>query len=170
MSPSKLQPALVGGAFIGILSALPIVQAGNCCCCLWIVTGGFVAAWLMQQNHPYPITPGDGALAGFWAGVTGAVVWAVMSVPIQTLTASMQARWIGGLLERTPEMPDNLRDAIESMRDTQITALGVVLGFFLWLVLGMIFASLGGTVGALFVRRDAPPPGTVEILPPDPSA
>ena len=36
----------------------------------------------MQQNHPEPITPGDGALVGLLAGVIGAVVWLVLSIPI----------------------------------------------------------------------------------------
>ena len=34
-----LQPALYGGLFIGVLSALPVVNIGNCCC-LWFAGGG----------------------------------------------------------------------------------------------------------------------------------
>ena len=30
-APQKLQPALYGGVFIGVLSALPVVSAGNVC-------------------------------------------------------------------------------------------------------------------------------------------
>ena len=36
MPASKLQPALLGGLFIGVLSALPIISAGNCFCCMWV--------------------------------------------------------------------------------------------------------------------------------------
>ncbi len=39
-------PALLGGLFIGMLSALPIVSVGNCCCCLWMIGGGVLAAYL----------------------------------------------------------------------------------------------------------------------------
>ena len=53
-APPKLQPALFGGLFIGVLSALPIINIGNCCC-LWVIGGGVLATYLMQQNHPYPI-------------------------------------------------------------------------------------------------------------------
>ena len=35
--------AALGGLFIGVLSALPIVGAANCCCCLWVVSGGALA-------------------------------------------------------------------------------------------------------------------------------
>jgi hypothetical protein len=41
---SKLQPALIGGLVTGVLSALPFVNILNACCCLWVVTGGVVAA------------------------------------------------------------------------------------------------------------------------------
>ena len=41
MNPAapKFQPALYGGLFIGVLSALPIINIGNCCC-LWVTAGG----------------------------------------------------------------------------------------------------------------------------------
>ena len=51
-----MQPALLGGVFIGVLSALPIVQLCNCCC-VWIVGGGALAAYLQQQNQPMPLSP-----------------------------------------------------------------------------------------------------------------
>ena len=71
MSGSKTQPALIGGLVMGVLSALPIVAAGNLCCCLWIISGGVVAAYLLQQNQSAPVTPGDGALVGLLAGMAG---------------------------------------------------------------------------------------------------
>jgi hypothetical protein len=43
-------PALLGGLFIGVLSSLPYIKGGNVCCCLWVISGGMLAAWLMQQN------------------------------------------------------------------------------------------------------------------------
>lgn len=157
MSPSKAQPALAGGAFIGVLSALPIVNVGNCCCCLWIVSGGLVATWVMQQNHPRPVTVGDGAVAGFLAGIAGAIVWLIVSVPIQAATAPIQARWVGRLLDRAQEMPDNVRMVLESLRDREPSVAGLLLGAVMWLILGMIFSTIGGMLGALFFRVDEPP-------------
>ena len=60
-APAKFQPALLGGVTIGVLSALPVINLANCCCA-WILFGGALAAYLMQQNHPYPVETGDGAL------------------------------------------------------------------------------------------------------------
>ena len=59
MAPAKLQPALLGGVTIGVLSALPVINLANCCCA-WVLFGGALAAYLMQQNHPEPIMIGDG--------------------------------------------------------------------------------------------------------------
>ncbi len=41
--PSKMQPALIGGVILGVLSAVPFVNALNCLCCLWVIAGGVVA-------------------------------------------------------------------------------------------------------------------------------
>ncbi len=48
---SKFQPALLGGLVLGVLSALPIVSIGNVCCCLWVISGGVLAAYLLQRNQ-----------------------------------------------------------------------------------------------------------------------
>ena len=64
----RLQPAFWGGLFIGVLSALPLVNAGNCCCCLWVICGGLLAAYLRQQSSPLPIDAAEGALVGLMAG------------------------------------------------------------------------------------------------------
>ena len=43
MTSSRLQPALLGGVVIGVLSALPVINVANCCCA-WILFGGALAA------------------------------------------------------------------------------------------------------------------------------
>ena len=86
----RLQPALWGGLFIGVLSALPIVNAGNCCCCLWVLVGGALAAYLRQQNTPYQIDVAEGAIVGLMAGVVGGVVSSVLSIPFQMMAGPMQ--------------------------------------------------------------------------------
>ena len=70
---------------MGVLSALPLVNVGNACCCLWVVSGGVVAAYVLQQNQSTPIEPGDAALAGLLAGLFGAVVTVVVSLPLDLI-------------------------------------------------------------------------------------
>ena len=99
MQASKLQPAILGGVFIGVLSALPIISAGNFCCCLWVLSGGALAAYLLQQNQSSPVDAGDGAIVGLLAGLIGAVVHTLLSIPIVLFFGPMQAQFMSGWFE-----------------------------------------------------------------------
>ena len=58
---SQLYPVLLGGLFTGVLSELPIVAIGNCCC-LWVVGGGLVTVYLIQRGSLKAIQFSEGAL------------------------------------------------------------------------------------------------------------
>src|SRR5262245_66576869 len=105
MSPAKLQPALLGGVAIGVLSALPLVNIGNLCCCAWVVFGGALAAYLMQQNHPQPINAGDGAVVGLMAEAIGAVVGSALASPLSLAMGLFQSQMLTNVLERTMDLP-----------------------------------------------------------------
>src|SRR4051812_18762387 len=113
MRASLTQPALIGGLVMGVLSALPLVSVGNACCCLWVVSGGIVAAYVLQQNQAIPITPGDGALVGLLAGLFGALVQAVLAVPITLLVGPMERELVQRILDMTGNIPPDIRDALE---------------------------------------------------------
>src|SRR5260221_9977806 len=74
---------------MGVLSALPLISAGNVCCCLWIVSGGVVAAYVLQENQAAPIATGDAALAGPLAGIAGAFIHLVLALPIAIVRAPL---------------------------------------------------------------------------------
>lgn len=154
MKPNAMMmPALWGGLAIGLLSALPIVSIGNCCCCLWVVGGGVIAAYLLQANSADAITLGDGALAGLLAGLFGAVVHTVVAVPINLLTGPFQQRFIRSIIERTQDVPDNVRQMLDSMGTPAATALGIISGLLFMLAVGAVFATLGGLLGAVFFKK-----------------
>ena len=161
-----MQPALLGGLFIGVLSALPIINVANCCC-LWIIGGGALAAYLTQQSDPRPITPGRGALAGLIAGVTGAVIALAIAIPVDVLMAPIQERMISEMLAGSSDMPPEARAWLEMLGQRASGPLRYVLGFAFQLFAGIIFAPLGGLVAALFFRREAPPAlGGGPVVPP----
>jgi hypothetical protein len=151
---SKTQPALIGGLVLGVLSALPIISAGNICCCLWIISGGVLAAYLLQQNSPTPITQSDGALVGLLAGVVGAGVYLVLSIPITLLVAPMQHRMLQEFMDRAENMPPELRRYMSSYVGGVI---GLMFGFVFMLIMGAIFSTIGGLLGAVFFRKALPP-------------
>ena len=93
------QPALIGGLVMGVLSSLPLINLGNLCFCLWVVARGAVAAYLLQQNQTQPITPGEGALVGLFAGIIGAGVGFVISIPIGLMMEPMQRAMVQRTLD-----------------------------------------------------------------------
>ena len=151
---AMLRPALWGALVIGVLSGLPLVSAGNCCCCAWIVTGGALAAYLLQSGTPTPITMGDGALVGLLAGLMGAFVNLVVSVPITIVMGPVQQRFLQRLIESRPDLPENFRQAFDTMGGgSAVSVIGIAVGFVTMLVLGAVFASLGGLLGAFFFKK-----------------
>lgn len=160
---AMLKPALMGALVMGVLSALPGVSLGNCCCCAWLVTGGLVAAYLLQSGTPQPITMGDGALVGLLAGLFGAVVNLIVSVPMHMLTGPFQQRIFQRLAESQPDLPENVRQMVDNMGIGALSVAGTIMVFFMMLVLGAVFSSVGGLLGAFFFKKKVapePPPYT----------
>jgi hypothetical protein len=156
---SKLKPAVIGGLVMGALSALPVVSLGNGCCCLWVICGGLVAAYMLQEQEPGPISPADGATVGLFAGVIGAFVSLVFSIPLGLLLAPMQRQLVDRLLQSGQLPPE-----FERFASSMVGVVGFVLGFMALLMAGVIFSTLGGLLGAAIFKRKTPPDG-IDIPP-----
>ena len=148
---------------MGVLSALPLVSAGNLCCCLWVVSGGVVAAYLLQQNRPAPITAGEGAVVGLFAGLAGAIVYLILSIPISILIAPMERLVMERLLDNARNAPPEFREYVGMIGSSASLAAG----FVTMLCAGAVFSTLGGLLGAAIFRKDTPP-GVIDV-PPSPS-
>jgi hypothetical protein len=155
---SYKQPAFIGGAVMGVLSALPLVNLANCCC-LWVITGGIVAAYLLQQNQSTPISAGDGAVVGLLAGLAGAVITFVVSVPLSLMMGPAQQAMAQRALEMGAQVPPEIREVLENAGNSGGFGLaGTILFqfFFLCIMLfvGSIFSTLGGLLGvAMFAKK-----------------
>lgn len=149
------QPAVLGGLFIGVLSGLPLVGLGNLCCCLWVICGGVLSAYLEQQNDPSPITVQRGAFAGFLAGVIGAFVWLIVRIVVTAVMAPLRDGVMADLTRSTRDLPPEVRTMLETLGANP--SIGLVLGFIVVLFAGLVFGTLGGVLGAAFFRNDVPP-------------
>ena len=159
---------------MGVLSALPLVAAGNACCCLWVVSGGVIAAYLVQQNQSAPITPADGALVGLLAGLIGALVRFVVQIPIDFLMSPIERAMLQRIIDMGT-LPPEWRDVFERYSGREGEAsLGFqivsrIAGLMIWLCVGAIFSTLGGLLGAAIFRKDTPPGTATAIdIPPQP--
>jgi hypothetical protein len=151
MAPPKLQPALLGGLFAGVLSALPFVNMANCCC-LWLIAGGVMAAYLMQLNHPAPISMANGALVGFLAGIFGAIITLLLDIPLRAFVLPLLPE-MSALRTRRSDLPPEVRDALRAIGPQAM----VVAGGIIFMTISLAFSTLGGLFGALVFRKPAPP-------------
>jgi hypothetical protein len=162
----RLQPALWGGLFIGVLSTLPFVNLPNyCCCCLWVLVGGALAAYLRQQTSPYQIDAAEGAIVGLMAGAIGAVIYSVLSIPLQILVGPMLERWTEEMLSSNPEFTPEMRDMFGRL---STSSGGRLISLVVTLVIDSIFGMLGGLIGVAVFKRNLPPPpppATIDIPP-----
>jgi hypothetical protein len=161
---ARLQPAFFGGLFIGVMSALPFINAGNCCCCLWVLAGGALAVYLRQQSSPVPIDAAEGALVGLLAGLIGGVIGVLLSIPIQMMVGPLQQEWMSRIMAGNEDMPPEAREMVERMMAGNAMR---VAGAVLNIVTSVIFGMLGGLLGVAIFKKNAPPqPPTV--IPHDP--
>jgi len=148
------QAVVLGGLFIGVLSALPIINLANCCC-LWILGGGAIAAYLAQQQQPGPFGLMDGARIGFRAGVFGAVVWLLASTVVDVIVAPLQQSAADFMLRSATDIPPDVRSWLENIGNSASLPARMIIGFFFQLFLAAPFAALGGLLGAaIFGRPD----------------
>lgn len=160
MHSGRTQPVLLGGLFIGVLSALPMIKFGNCCCCLWILAGGVIAVYLRQQKYDRQVDAAEGALVGLFAGLLGGAVAAVLSIPFERYEQDLILR----ILESNPDFPSEMRDVMQ-----RANAGGPVRAVFALVNIAIagVFGMLGGLLGVAIFKKNAPPlPPTV--IPHDP--
>ena len=161
-----MQHALLGGLFIGVLSALPIVSIANCCC-IWIIGGGMLAAYL-DQAPGRAGTTARGALDGLLAGVIGAFVWLVVWGSLSVVLGPIQERLLESMLENAADLPPEVRVWVENAGDRGSGLFGYVIGFTFQLFAGLVFGTLGGFLGAVFFWRDGVEPALGGPQPPPP--
>jgi hypothetical protein len=161
---NKLKPAVIGGVFLGLLSAIPFVNWVNVCCCAWAIIGGLLASYFYVKNSATPANAGDGAIVGAMAGGIGAVVFLVVGIPLSLLSgAAMREIMINVLARLDPQQADLIRRQMAMQGDS---VSGVILQSLFAAVILLVFAVIGGLIGIpLFEKRKGGGP-----LPPPPPA
>ena len=60
------------------------------CCCIWIITGGVLAAGCCSRAIAAPITAGDGAWSGSWLACSAPIIATLVAIQHPAITGSMQ--------------------------------------------------------------------------------
>ena len=176
--PNLLIPALIGGAFIGVTSALPILEYLNCACCMLIIGGGSLASYLYLKGYPSSlpaVTYGEGALLGLLTGIVGGVVWTAVGIPLHYVKVRM-GLGMDDLTEldevlTDPEIPEGMRRLLEGLFAEGPFSLGIILILVvIYFLASIIFATLGGVAGiAIFRKKSLPAAQTPPAPPSSPS-
>lgn len=144
---------------LGLLSSIPVVNAGNCLCCMWVLLGGGVATVLLTRQRPLNlITYGDGAFAGVLSGAFGAVIGTMVQTAVHALTARFmesQQQQIENILNQVGMEPP-MRDWVLRVTSGEISTFTVAFTFFSNLIVFSLFAMIGGILAvAILKKREA---------------
>ncbi len=159
-SVSKLTPALIGGAVIGILSSTPFINAGNCLCCMWVLLGGAVGAYAYKRQLPArsELSAGEGALVGLLSGIFGSLFGALLSYLFLAIFGEMAFSFVRNLImSRSEDVTPEVKDWLETlMKQGGFNLLWVLVKLFFELVVYSIFGTLGGMIGAALFGKKKP--------------
>lgn len=161
--PSKLVPALIGGGVMAVLSTIPIINMGNCLCCMWVLLGGALAVWFYQKDLPAgePMTSGDGAILGLMAGVFGALFGTLLSTFFMALGDGMPMQ---DIMENIHRYNADIGPEVEDFLDTlgeggAFSPVFILFGLLMSLIVDSIFGLLGGVIGvAIFKKKQLKAP------------
>ena len=168
-SPSMLKPTLIGGGLFGLLGAIPFVSMFNCACCALVVGGGFLAAYLYSKEcsgQGVAFRPGSGAVVGLVAGMFYAITNAVLGWMFSQFTSPPDIDEIVEQMESAGAPPEAV-DMMIRVLEMFLSPFGVVIMFFVLLLVGAVFSTLGGLIGgAVFKVEPAPPAPPIDSAPP----
>ena len=152
---SRYQPALFGGLFIGILSALPVVNWANVCCCAWVVAGGVLTTYLLQHSRTTPVESGEAALHGLGAGFVGGLIYVLLTaIVLSGVMGGQVAEQLRAALDQNPQVPAEVRDRFISLAESG--GLMIVAGLVTVPVMA-IFSLLGALLGVAIFKKQTPP-------------
>jgi len=162
-----VRPAITGGAFLGFLSSLPLVSAGNCLCCMWVLGGGGIATMLLSRQQPRRrLSFGDGAFAGVSSGLFGAIIATLVSIPIKILSRPFLESQQDSIEKMFRDMPADLQgpamDLAKRLMSPEVSAMTVLGSFISNLLVFALFAMIGGILTVAYLNKKGggmqPPP------------
>jgi hypothetical protein len=167
--PDLLRPTLVSGLIFGFLSGLPVLNMGNCCCCLWLWATGWLAAFLYAREARrmgYPFGAAGGALVGLVAGLFGGFVCSILETLINVVFGGRMREMTLSILDQM-EFPPDFEPMMEMIRqgmEQEQTVIGLLLTLLGNLFFFGLFSTIGGLLTAVFLDRGgrspvAPPSG-----------
>ena len=142
--------------FLGLLSSVPVISAGNILCCMWVLLGGGIAAVLLTRQRPLSsISYGDGAFVGVMSGLFGAVVGTIVQLAFRVVTAPLvadQQQQLEKIMDQVG-LEGGMRDFLLRTFSGEISTLTVMFTFISNLLVYALFAMIGGIIALAILRK-----------------
>lgn len=172
--PNKYRIALISGAMIGVVAAIPGLSLINCCCCAGVWLGGVLAMYLYKQQFTEgmpPLESSDALMLGLMAGVIGAFIATIINVLIFVTFGPVEAELVksiaGKVLDRMSEqgsIPSDMVETLKGQIEQSIKDSGrmsnIFGGLFITLIVYPIFTILGALLGFAIFKPKTPPQTT----------
>lgn len=155
-NPNKLIPALIGGGVIAVLSTFPVISLANCFCCMWIILGGALAAYIYSRELSAGeyLTTGDGALVGLLAGLFGALFSTFLSTFFMLIGFNFSPEILKGILESQKDLPPEFENFMHDFNmEEGFSSFLVIVNLIVNLIVNPIFATLGGLLAGVFMSK-----------------
>jgi hypothetical protein len=148
---------LTGGMFLGLLSSLPYISAGNILCCMWVLLGGGIATVLLTRQRPLSsIAYGDGAFAGVISGLFGAVVGTLIQTMFRAISPAQlfeaQRQQVEQIMNQV-SLEGPMRDFMLRIASGEISTATVAFTFISNVLTYSLFAMIGGILALAILRR-----------------
>jgi len=147
-----VQPAAMGGMFLGVLSSIPIVSIGFC---LWILLGGGIAVTQLMKQRRSGVTYGDGAFAGVLSGLFGSLVGTAIQMCFRVIAAPFfqsQEQQLEQLLNQMA-VEGPMRDWVLRAASGEISVTTVIFTLFSNLLAFSLFAMIGGILAVALLNK-----------------
>lgn len=157
VAPNLTRPALLAGIVLAVLSALPIL---SCCCFIWLIGGGVLAAYFLRNEFAGEITPGLGVRLGLLTALLGSIFWQILDIPLSLIDSRAEGlRRLEEMIRASDKMPAESLQVLErlfSLFSNPLNPLVIILGLASKLILCGALTTLGGILGVAFFGKPKP--------------
>jgi len=148
--PEYFVPALIGGALMGVVSAIPFI---NCLCCLWAVAGAIFSFYLLNQKTTFPLKSSDGLLVGALAGICGGLINALLEIPLSPVYIRIGQRYINSVSKFMEELPPGLEELLQTNYQG-FDLPSVLISLLFSSLFFAFFGAIGGLVGYSLFKKN----------------
>jgi hypothetical protein len=170
-APSKIKPAIIGGAVMAATSVIPYISMVNCACCAGIMLGGLASVYFYLRSLPPdepPLQTKHGLILGAFAGIFGALIETFITVLIIKVLSKSYFDQIYFEIEKNitdmeskgqeiPNLLNQIQNALkmltQEIAETGFSFLLTVLMLVFNTMKDVLFGLLGGLIGIAVLQK-----------------